>query len=98
MDELNPKRMSERLLPLNFAAIHTTTLTGFNCLLNVLASDEKYDTLALLREEAERVFKELSEGGKVTMAIGETFWAHRWGMLEDKYGKPWMVNFMKPFP
>ncbi|WP_282295471.1 VOC family protein [Stenotrophomonas sp. PS02289] len=49
-------------------------------------------------EEAERVFKELSEGGKVTMAIGETFWAHRWGMLEDKYGKPWMVNFMKSFP
>ncbi|WNH54564.1 VOC family protein [Stenotrophomonas oahuensis] len=49
-------------------------------------------------EEAERVFKELSEGGKVTMPIGETFWAHRWGMLEDKYGKPWMVNCMKPFP
>lgn len=49
-------------------------------------------------EEAERVFKALSEGGKVTFPIGETFWAHRWGMLEDRYGKPWMVNFMKPFP
>lgn len=49
-------------------------------------------------EEAERVFKELSEGGKVTMPISETFWAHRWGMLEDRYGKPWMVNCMKSFP
>lgn len=66
VDELNPKRMSERLLPLNFAAIHTTTLTGFNCLLNVLASDEKYDTLALLREEVERVFTEA--GGVWTKA------------------------------
>jgi PhnB protein len=48
-------------------------------------------------EEAERVFKALSEGGKVTTPIGETFWAKRWGMLEDRYGKPWMVNCMKSY-
>ncbi len=48
-------------------------------------------------EEAERVFAALSEGGKVTFPIGETFWAKRWGMLEDRYGKPWMVNCMKPY-
>jgi PhnB protein len=29
------------------------------------------------------------------MPIAETFWAHRWGMLIDRYGKPWMVNCMK---
>ena len=49
-------------------------------------------------EEAERIFAELSVGAKVQMPIGETFWAHRWGMLTDRFGKPWMVNFMKPFP
>ncbi|OEY99857.1 MULTISPECIES: VOC family protein [Stenotrophomonas] len=48
-------------------------------------------------DEAERVFKALAEGGKITFPIGETFWAKRWGMLEDKYGKPWMVNCMKPY-
>ncbi|UUS15586.1 VOC family protein [Stenotrophomonas sp. CD2] len=31
----------------------------------------------------------------VQMPIAETFWAHRWGMLIDRYGKPWMVNCMK---
>ncbi|MET0130413.1 MAG: VOC family protein [Stenotrophomonas chelatiphaga] len=46
-------------------------------------------------EEAERVFAALAEGGVVHMPIGETFWAHRWGMLQDRYGKPWMVNCMK---
>jgi len=46
-------------------------------------------------EEAERVFAALSEGGQVQMPIAETFWAHRWGMLIDRYGKPWMVNCMK---
>lgn len=47
-------------------------------------------------EEAERIFAELSAGGKVVAPIGETFWAQRWGMLVDRYGKPWMVNCMKP--
>ena len=42
--------------------------------------------------EAERVFKELSEGGTVTMPIEETFWALRFGMLTDQFGTPWMVN------
>ncbi|WP_109126658.1 VOC family protein [Dyella sp. C11] len=46
-------------------------------------------------DEAERVFAALSEGGEVTMAIGETFWAHRFGMLTDRFGKGWMVNCLK---
>ena len=50
-----------------------------------------YDTTA----EAQRVFAALAEGGQVQMPIAETFWAHRWGMLIDRYGKPWMVNCMK---
>ena len=46
--------------------------------------------------EAERVFAGLAEGGTVTMPIAETFWAHRFGMLTDKFGTPWMVNCEKP--
>lgn len=47
-------------------------------------------------EEAERIFAALAEGGVIHMPLSETFWAHRWGMLQDRYGKPWMVNCMKP--
>ena len=47
-------------------------------------------------EEADRIFKALSEGGTVTMPIAETFWAHRFGALVDKFGTPWMVNCEKP--
>ena len=46
-------------------------------------------------EEAERVFKALSEGGTVRMPMAETFWAHRFGMLTDKFGVPWMVGNSK---
>lgn len=47
-------------------------------------------------EEAERIFAALSEGGTVQMPIAETFWAHRFGGLQDKYGKGWLINCLKP--
>jgi PhnB protein len=47
-------------------------------------------------EEADRLYKALAEGGSVQMAIGETFWARRFGMLVDKFGIPWMINCGKP--
>jgi PhnB protein len=43
-------------------------------------------------KEAERIFTALSEGAAVSMPLGETFWAHRFGMLTDRFGIPWMVN------
>ena len=43
-------------------------------------------------DEAERVFRELAEGGKVVMPLEKTFWAARFGMLVDRFGVPWMIN------
>lgn len=43
-------------------------------------------------EEAERIFHALAEDGTVHMPIAETFWAHRFGALQDRYGKGWMVR------
>jgi PhnB protein len=46
-------------------------------------------------KEAEQLFGALSDKGTVTMAIQETFWATRFGMLVDQFGVPWMVNCEK---
>lgn len=46
--------------------------------------------------EAERIFRELSEGGKIAMPLAETFWAKRFAMFTDRYGTPWMINVSKP--
>jgi len=46
-------------------------------------------------EEAERIFGALSENGTVTMPLGETGWASRFGMLVDQFGTPWMINCQK---
>ena len=49
--------------------------------------------------DAERIFKELSEGGKIDMPLSETFWALRYGGATDKFGVPWQINCGKPeFP
>lgn len=45
------------------------------------------------REEADRVFLALSEGGEVTMPLEDQFWGDYYGMLTDRYGIQWMVNF-----
>jgi len=42
--------------------------------------------------EGRRVFNALAEGGKVTMPLGETFWADSFGMVTDRFGTPWGVN------
>ncbi len=58
-----------------------------------------YLTLAVdSNEEAERIYKALTEGGEVFMKMGETFFAHRFGQFRDKYGVNWMVIHEKPMP
>lgn len=48
------------------------------------------------REEAERLFNGLSEGGTVTMPLADTFWGAYFGMWTDKFGINWMVNYDDP--
>ena len=42
--------------------------------------------------EAERIFHALSQDGRVTVPLEQTFWAARFGMVVDRFGIPWMVN------
>ncbi|RYZ87589.1 MAG: VOC family protein [Proteobacteria bacterium] len=48
------------------------------------------------RQEADKIFFGLSEGGVVTMPIADTFWGAYFGMWTDKFGISWMVNFDDP--
>ncbi len=45
------------------------------------------------KEEANKLFKGLSAGGKVTMPLSKTFWSDSFGMLTDKFGISWMISF-----
>lgn len=43
-------------------------------------------------EETDRIFGALSEGGKVTMPLANTFWDSYFGMCTDRFGVSWMVS------
>ena len=45
------------------------------------------------REEAERIFTGLSEGGTVEMPMDESPWGTYFAMFRDKYGIEWTVEF-----
>lgn len=44
------------------------------------------------KEETERIFKGLSEGGQVTMPLADAFWGAYFGMCKDRFGLQWMVS------
>ena len=44
------------------------------------------------REQTEKIFEALGEGGNVTMPLADMFWGAYFGMLVDKYGFHWMLH------
>ncbi|MBL7734399.1 MAG: VOC family protein [Chitinophagaceae bacterium] len=44
-------------------------------------------------KEARARYKKLSEGGKQTHPLENTFWNALFGELTDKYGNTWMLNY-----
>jgi PhnB protein len=45
------------------------------------------------KEEADKIFNGLSVGGSVEFPMGDSPWGSYFGMLRDKYGIEWMVDF-----
>ena len=60
------------------------TIVGNNFSLSIAAEN---------KQEADDLFGRLSEGGKVTMPMGQTFWGDYFGMCTDKFGINWMISF-----
>ena len=58
----------------------TKSFEGFS--LSLDAADET---------EADRLFVALSDGGQVQMPLEKTFFASRFGMVQDRFGVSWMV-------
>jgi PhnB protein len=45
------------------------------------------------KEEADRLFNGLSQGGKVEVPLSKMFWGDYFGMFKDKFGVQWMISF-----
>lgn len=45
------------------------------------------------KEDADRLFAALAEGGQVTMPMTATFWGDYFGTCVDRFGINWMMSF-----
>ena len=80
--------------------LHATLAVGDQVLLGADLPPDRYQkpqgfrlNIGLKDEAAaERIFNALAEKGTVEMALQETFWAVRFGVLVDRFGIPWTVN------
>jgi PhnB protein len=48
------------------------------------------------KEEADRLFNALSDGGEVEMPIADQAWGDYYGSFKDRFGVMWMVNYSPP--
>ncbi len=48
------------------------------------------------KEEADRIFNALAAGGKIEMPLQDAFWGAYFGMLQDRFGIYWMMNYTYP--
>lgn len=60
------------------------TTIGNNISISITVDTEK---------EANRIFNELSSGGKISMQLDKTFWGALYGSFTDKFGINWMVSY-----
>lgn len=97
----SPEPMKPGMIPPGFEGkvMHATFRVGDNVL---MASDGNtvgakfegfYLSLNVATEaEAKKAYAALSDGGKITMPLGKTFWAPCFGMVQDRFGIGWMVS------
>ena len=61
---------------------------------NELENRSKIAVSAVSRDEADALFNGLSEGGSIEMPLSDSPWGSYFGMLRDKYGIEWTVEFV----
>jgi len=95
-----PENAMERIMHISLPVSKETILMGSDA--NPAFDDVKIGQNISMsvgadsQEEADKIFQGLSAGGQITMPIADMFWGSYFGMLVDRYGITWMVNFDYP--
>lgn len=86
----------EKIMHVTLPLSKETMLNGSD---NSLAYKEmaEYKTFSLIihtdsKEEADRLFAELSQNGQIKVPVGLTFWGAYYGQCTDKFGISWKIT------
>ncbi len=95
-DRKNFRETDEKIMHVSLPISSETVLMGAD---NTEAYNEllTYSNFSLIihtdeKQEADRLFNELSQGGQIKMPMNLTFWGSYYGICIDKFGITWKVT------
>ena len=93
-----PENEADRIMHIALPIGKTDMLMGSDTseVMGKVTENDNRNTISISaesREEADKLFNGLSEGGAIEMPIAESPWGSYFGMFADKYGIEWMVDF-----
>ncbi|RJR27891.1 VOC family protein [candidate division WWE3 bacterium] len=96
-EEKMPGDEAERIMHISLPIGNNAVLMGSDISeargMTLVVGNNNYISLAPDSvEEGQRLFNELSAGGKIEMPFAKMFWGDYFASFADKYGVLWMVN------
>jgi PhnB protein len=91
--ESNKNKIMHVSLPIGSSILMGSDTGGDWAPTYVRGNNFSVSIMADSKEEADKLFNALSNGGQITMPLENTFWGDYFGMLTDKFGINWMMSF-----
>jgi PhnB protein len=93
-----PEEELNKIMHISLPISEGSTLMGSDVpnMLGVVNENENRSKITISaesKEEADKLFSGLSEGGTVEFPIAESPWGSYFGAFRDKYGVEWMIEF-----
>ena len=93
VDESEANKIMHIALPIGNNVLMANDVPAILGTTNENENRSKIAVSAESKEEADKLFNGLSEGGTVEMPIQDSPWGSYFGMFRDKYGIEWMIDF-----
>ena len=91
--ETEANKIMHIALPIGKNILMANDVPEFMGRVNENENRSKISITAESKEEANKLFNGLSEGGQIEMPIADSPWGSYFGMFRDKFGIEWMVDF-----
>lgn len=92
VDKKEENKIMHIALPIGNNVLMANDVPDFLGKVNERENRSKISISTESKEEADKLFNGLSEGGEVEMPMEESPWGSYFGMFRDKYGIEWMVE------
>ena len=95
-----PEEDKSKIMHVALPLFNGTTIMGTDILISqghepVAGNNISLSLETESKEEADSLFAKLTEEGTVEMPLTDMFWGAYFGMLIDKFGIKWLINFEK---